>query len=81
MTSYPIKPSKFDFSKVSFSAPKAMGNSGAKMLYLNYDNKPLSIQLPEMRVGWDLKFFDDQYPGSGKWAVTLKFDKSLFRKL
>jgi hypothetical protein len=76
MASYPIKPSKFDFSKVSFSAPRAMGSSGAKMLYVNYDNKPLSIQLPEMRVGWDLKYYEDQNPGSGKYQVSLKFDKT-----
>jgi len=75
MQSYPVKPRDLDFKKISFSAPRALGSSGAKMLYLNYDNKPLSIQLPEMRVGWDLKYYEDQNPGSGKYQVSLKFDK------
>lgn len=73
----PIKPRDVDFSKISFSTPRALGSSGAKMLYLNYDNGPLEIQLPDMRVGWDVKFWpagDD--PSSGKYQVSLKFDKT-----
>ena len=74
MNSKPIKPRDFDFNKVSFSAPRAMGTTGAKMLFINYDKGPFTLQLPEMSVGWDIKFYDDpQNSKTGKYAVTLKF--------
>lgn len=67
-----IKPRNFDLKNVSFSAPRQIGTSGAKMLYLNYDGQGLSIQLPNLQVGWDIKYFEDK-PGSGKYQVSLKF--------
>lgn len=69
----PVKPSRIDFKKISFSAPRAMGNSGAKMLFINYDNKPFDIQLPELLTAWDIKYYEDQTVGSGKYQVSLKF--------
>ena len=72
-TSILLKPRNFDPTNVSFSAPRQIGTSGAKMLYLNYNNESLSIQLPNLMVGWDIKFFEDK-PGSGKYQVSLKFN-------
>ena len=74
MNSRPIKPRDIDFKKVTFSAPRAMGNTGAKMLFINYDGMPFSVQLPELMVGWDIMFYgDERNPGSGKYQVSLKF--------
>ena len=72
-TSFLLKPRNFDPKNVSFSAPRQIGTSGAKMLYLNYSNESLSIQLPNLMVGWDIKFFEDK-PGTGKYQVSLKFN-------
>ena len=72
-TSILLKPRNFDPTNVSFSAPRQIGTSGAKMLYLNYSNESLSIQLPNLSVGWDVKFYPDK-PGSGKYQVSLKFN-------
>ena len=71
-TSILVKPRNFDPKNVSFSAPRQIGTSGAKMLYLNYDGQGLSIQLPNLPVGWDIKYFEDK-PGSGKYQVSLRF--------
>ena len=73
MNSSPVKPRKIDFNKISFSAPRAMGTSGAKMLFINYDNKPFDIQLPELQTAWDIKYYEDQIAGSGKYQLSLKF--------
>jgi len=70
-----MKPSAIDFKNFSFSTPRAMGDSGAKMLYVNYDGKPFSIQMPEMAVGWDIKYYaDPKDVTTGKYQVSLKFD-------
>ena len=79
MNSAPIKPRNFDAKKVSFSAPRQIGTSGAKMLYLNYDGGGLSAQLPELQVGWDIKLYEDK-PGTGKYQVSLKFNDMSVKK-
>ena len=73
-TASPVKLSKFDFKKVSFSAPRNLGDKGGKILYLNYDNAPLSIKTPEINVAWDVKYYEDPAPESGKYSVSVKFD-------
>ena len=70
----PVKLSKFDFKKVSFSAPKNLSDKGGKILYLNYDNAPLSIKTPELTLEWDAMFYEGATPDCGKYSVSVKFD-------
>tara|TARA_B100000575_G_scaffold287155_2_gene285024 strand:+ start:33 stop:920 length:888 start_codon:yes stop_codon:yes gene_type:complete len=79
-----MKPSDIDFSKISFSALKALENGG-KMIYLNYDGgiNPLYIQTPEGELPFDPNYFaddgkDDGSSLSGKYSInmSIKVDSS-----
>ena len=55
-----MNPSKVDFSKVTFSAPKMMDNGG-KMLYVNYGGgiNSLYVTTPEVEVPFDPSYYAD----------------------
>jgi hypothetical protein len=64
-----MNPSKVDFSKVTFSAPKMMDNGG-KMLYVNYGGgiNSLYVTTPEVEVPFDPSYYADG-EDSGKYQI------------
>lgn len=70
MSSNIVQAATFDATKVSFDQPKIL-DSGGKMVYLNYDSRPLQIQTARMNVPYGLNVFDKSGPVS--YSVDLSF--------
>jgi hypothetical protein len=70
MSSSIVVPSTFSASKVTLSALKVM-DSGAKQAYLNYDSRPLLMQVGSLETPFGLSVFD-KAPGQPKYTVELK---------
>jgi hypothetical protein len=70
MSSNIVQAATFDATKVTFDQPKIL-DSGGKMVYLNYDSRPLQIQTARMNVPYGLNVFDKSGPVS--YSVDLSF--------
>jgi len=70
MSSNIVLPTQFDASKVAFDSPKIL-DSGGKMVYLNYDGRPLQTQTARMNIPYGLNVFDKSGPVS--YSVDLSF--------
>lgn len=71
MSSPVVTPSAFSTSKVTFSAVKSL-DSGGKQAYLNYDGRPLVMQVGPLETPFGLSVFD-KIPGAPpKYTVDLK---------
>lgn len=64
-----VTPSSFNVSKVTFSAVKSL-DSGGKQAYLNYDGKPLIMQVGPLETPFGMSVFDKTTPP--KYSVDLK---------
>ena len=65
-----IRPRDFEISKMDYSEPKQLSNGG-KAVYLNYDNKQLVVQTPQMSCPFGLNLFDGgDYP---KYSIDMSF--------
>ena len=64
-----VSPAAFNVSKVTFSAVKSL-DSGGKQAYLNYDGKPLLMQVGPLETPFGLSVFDKTTPP--KYSVDLK---------
>jgi len=64
-----VAPSAFNASKVTFS-PVKMLESGGKQAYLNYDNRPLVMQVGSLETPFGLSVYDKVSPP--KYSVDLK---------
>jgi hypothetical protein len=64
-----VVPSSFSVSKVTFSAVKSL-ESGGKQAYLNYDGKPLLMQVGPLETPFGMSVFDKTTPP--KYSVDLK---------
>jgi hypothetical protein len=64
-----ITPASFSVSKVTFSAVKSL-ESGGKQAYLNYDGKPLVMQVGPLETPFGMSVFDKA--GPPKYSVDLK---------
>lgn len=69
MSSFVVSPAAFNVSKVTFSPVKALENGG-KQAYLNYDGKPLLMQVGPLETPFGLSVFDKVSPP--KYSVDLK---------
>jgi len=57
-----ILPSEFNPKKITFAAPRNLGNNGGKVIYVSYGGKPLIFQTPEMSVPFGMnKWENDKY--------------------
>ena len=66
-----VFPESFNVSKVTFS-PVKMLDSGGKQAYLNYDGRPLIMQVGPLETPFGLSVFD-KIPGAApKYSVDLK---------
>ena len=64
-----VQPASFSVSKVTFSAVKSL-ESGGKQAYLNYDGKPLVMQVGPLETPFGMSVFDKA--GPPKYSVDLK---------
>ena len=79
------KASNVNFSKISFSDPRKLGQNGVQIVFVNYDGNqnPLYIQTPKVGITWDSKYFPDTNGGDGgKYGVQFSMpitggDKSM----
>ena len=69
MSSAVVSPSAFSASKITFS-PVKMLESGGKQAYLNYDNRPLVMQVGSLETPFGLSVYDKTTPV--KYTVDLK---------
>ena len=69
MSSAVVSPASFNVSKVSFSPVKSL-ESGGKQAYLNYDGRPLVMQISSLETPFGLSVFDKTSPP--KYSVDLK---------
>lgn len=71
MSSSVVTPLAFQTKNVSLSAMKVM-DSGAKQAYLNYDNRPLLMQVGSLETPFGLSVFDKAPGAPPKYTVELK---------
>ena len=69
MSSSIVAPASFNTSKVTFSQIKML-ESGGKQAYLNYDTRPLVMQVGSLETPFGLSVFDKTTPP--KYTVDLK---------
>lgn len=69
MSSTVVTPASFSVSKITFSAVKSL-ESGGKQAYLNYDGKPLVMQVGPLETPFGMSVFDKA--GPPKYSVDLK---------
>lgn len=69
MSSAVTSPASFNVGKVTFSQVKVL-ESGGKQAYLNYDGRPLVMQVGPLETPFGLSVFDKQ--GPPKYSVDLK---------
>jgi hypothetical protein len=69
MSSAVVSPASFSTSKVTFSPVKTL-DSGGKQAYLNYDGRPLVMQIGPLETPFGLSIFDKA--GPPKYSVDLK---------
>jgi hypothetical protein len=62
MSSTVISPESFNVSNVTFSAVKML-DSGGKQAYLNYNGRPLIMQIGPLETPFGLSVFD-KIPGA-----------------
>ena len=71
MSSAVVTPASFSASKVTFSPVKTL-DSGGKQAYLNYDGRPLVMQVGPLETPFGLSVFD-KIPGAPpKYSIDLK---------
>ena len=64
-----VTPTSFNPSKITFSAVKSL-DSGGKSAYLNYDGKPLVMQVGPLETPFGMSVYDKA--GPPKYSVDLK---------
>jgi hypothetical protein len=69
MSSSVVSPASFSVSKITFSPVKAL-ESGGKQAYLNYEGRPLVMQIGPLETQFGLSVFDKTSPP--KYSVDLK---------
>ncbi len=69
MSSAVVSPASFNVSKISFSPVKSL-ESGGKQAYLNYDGRPLVMQIGPLETPFGLSVYDKASPP--KYSVDLK---------
>jgi hypothetical protein len=69
MSSAVVSPASFSAAKVTFSPVKTL-DSGGKQAYLNYDGRPLVMQIGPLETPFGLSIFDKA--GPPKYSVDLK---------
>jgi hypothetical protein len=69
MSSAVVSPASFSVAKVTFSPVKSL-ESGGKQAYLNYDGRPLVMQVGPLETPFGLSVFDKVSPP--KYSVDLK---------
>lgn len=69
MSSAVVSPAAFSVGKVTFSPVKTL-DSGGKQAYLNYDGRPLVMQVGPLETPFGLSVFDKA--GPPKYSVDLK---------
>jgi hypothetical protein len=71
MSSTVVAPESFSVSNVTFSAPKML-DSGGKQAYLNYNGRPLIMQIGPLETPFGLSVFDKVPGAAPKYSVDLK---------
>jgi hypothetical protein len=69
MSSAVVSPAAFSAAKITFSPVKTL-DSGGKQAYLNYDGRPLVMQIGPLETPFGLSVFDKN--GPPKYSVDLK---------
>jgi hypothetical protein len=71
MSSTVVAPESFNVSKITFSAVKSL-DSGGKQAFLNYDGRPLIMQVGPLETSFGLSIFDKVPGAPPKYSVDLK---------
>jgi hypothetical protein len=72
MSSQVVKFSNFSVDNIKLAAPRKLDNGG-KMIYLNYDGKPLNMMCPKMSLPFGISDFTDEKTGTKKFHIDLSF--------
>ena len=67
--SKPVLAKKLDVNKISYTQMNK-GKNGGKVMYLQYEGKPLLLQLPKMII----PFAASDYEGNKKFSLNFSFD-------
>ena len=65
-----VKGKSIKTDSVSFSAPRVL-DSGAKLVYVNYNSSRFNVQTPWMDLPWEMKAYEDG--DIKKYTLTLSF--------
>lgn len=65
-----VKGKNISTKKVTFSSPRVL-DSGAKLVYVNYNEGRFNVQTPWMNLPWELKTYEDEKVK--KYTLTLSF--------
>jgi len=71
MSSTVVAPESFNVANVTFSAVKSL-DSGGKQAYLNYNGRPLIMQIGPLETSFGLSVFDKVPGAAPKYSVDLK---------
>ena len=66
----PLQAADISVNSITFSAPKTTGNGG-KAIYVNYNDKPLLVQTPEMHAPFGMSVWQDD--AGSKFSTELSF--------
>ncbi len=73
MSASVINAAQFNASKLTVTAPKKVGDKGAKMSYLNYgEGKPLVIQTPSLPVPFGFSAYTDESSGKVSYSMGMQ---------
>ncbi len=73
MSASVINAAQFNATKLTVTAPKKVGDKGAKMSYLNYgDGKPLVIQTPSLPVPFGFSGYTDENSGKVSYSMGMQ---------
>jgi len=71
MSSTVVAPESFNVANVTFSVPRLL-DSGGKQAYLNYNGRPLIMQIGPLETPFGLSVFDKVPGAAPKYSVDLK---------
>ncbi len=73
MSASVINAAQFNATKLTVTAPKKVGDKGAKMSYLNYgEGKPLVIQTPSLPVPFGFGSYTDESSGKVSYSMNMQ---------
>ena len=67
-----ILPKNFDVARITYSTPKQL-ETGAKSIYISYNEKPLLVQTPDMQAPFGISMWPGERGAPDKYNVDVSF--------